>query len=371
MARTESVTITYKKATNEDISPIYELCKQLILDYENLETIDFPKVTDWVKRKIEKTIEEYTVVYVDERKAGYYHFYKNDDEKYEIDDLYIFPEFQNKGIGSEIINKCCTSVNEPVVLYVFIKNKRAVSLYERLGFEVVENIHDSRYIMKNNNRKYYAAYEERYKIAHEKGVSWSSDKNSPIVLETIKKYNIHPQCDLLEIGCGEGRDSKAVLKNGYNLMATDISNEAISFCKKVMPEFEKNFSVLDCLSDRVDKLFDFIYGIAVVHMLVLDEDRNKFYQFILEHLKSEGIALICTMGDGEIEMQSDISQAFDLQERDHESGKMMVTGTSCRMVSFKTFEEELTRNGLVVIEKGITSALPDFNSLMFAVVRKG
>ena len=49
----------------------------------------------------------------------------------------------------------------------------------------------------------------------------------------------------------------------------------------------------------------------------------------------------------------------------------MVTGTSCRMVSFKTFEEELTRNGLAVIEKGITSALPDFNSLMFTVVRKG
>lgn len=176
---------------------------------------------------------------------------------------------------------------------------------------------------------------------------------------------------MLEIGCGEGRDSREVLENGYNLMATDISNEAISFCKKVMPEFEKNFSVLDCLSDRVDKLFDFIYGIAVVHMLVLDEDRNKFYQFIHDHLKEEGIALICTMGDGKVEMQSDISQAFDLKERDHESGKMVVTGTSCRMVSFKTFEEELTRNGLVVMEKGITSALPDFNSLMFAVVRKG
>jgi hypothetical protein len=40
------------------------------------------------------------------------------------------------------------------------------------------------------------------------------------------------------------------------------------------------------------------------------------------------------------------------------------------MVSFKTFEEELERNRLVIVEKGITSSLPDFNSLMFAVVRK-
>ena len=224
--------------------------------------------------------------------------------------------------------------------------------------------------MKNESRKYYTAYEDRYKIAHEKGVSWSSDKNSPIVLETIKKYNILPEADLLEIGCGEGRDSKVVLENGYHLLATDISEEAIAYCKKVMPEFEKNFRVLDCLSDQLNQSFDFIYGVAVIHMLVLDEDRNKFYQFIQSHLKADGIALICTMGDGEYEMRSDINNAFVLQEREHESGKMMVTGTSCRMVSFKTFEEELKRNELEIIEKGITSALPDFNSLMFAVVKK-
>ncbi len=51
-------------------------------------------------------------------------------------------------------------------------------------------------------------------------------------------------------------------------------------------------------------------------MLVLDEDRNGFYQFIRSHLKSDGIALICSMGDGNYEMQSDISNAFELQERD-------------------------------------------------------
>ena len=223
----------------------------------------------------------------------------------------------------------------------------------------------------NEQRKYYEAYDERYKIAHQNGVSWSSNQNSPIVLETIRKYNIQPEDELLEIGCGEGRDAKAVLDNGYNLMATDISNEAVAYCKKIMPEHEKSFLVFDCLSDCFDETFDFIYGIAVIHMLVIDEDRDKFYQFINTHLKANGIALICTMGDGEVEMQSDISQAFVLQEREHKSGKMMVTGTSCRMVSFKTFEEELERNGLILIEKGITSALPDFNSFMFAVVRKG
>ena len=223
--------------------------------------------------------------------------------------------------------------------------------------------------MKKDNRKYYAAYEERYKTAHAHGVSWSSDVSTPVVMEVIDKYKINQKQHILEIGCGEGRDSKTVLEHGFQLMATDISKEAIAYCKKIMPKYENNFRILDCLSDALYEKFDFIFGIAVIHMLVLDEDRNGLYQFIRNHLTADGIALICTMGDGEFEMQSDISTAFTLQERNHDSGKMMVAGTSCRMVSWDTFDNELTRNGLTLIERGITSSLPDFNCLMYAVVK--
>ena len=222
----------------------------------------------------------------------------------------------------------------------------------------------------NNEMKYYAAYDERYRTAHRKGVSWASSRSTPIVLDVIRRYGIRPGQSLLEIGCGEGRDSRAVLDSGHDLTATDISEEAIAYCKKTMPEYAESFSVLDCLSDDPDRLFDLIYAVAVVHMLVLDEDRNGFYKFIHDHLSPDGLALICTMGDGEFEMQSDISRAFEIQERDHESGKMMVAATSCRMVSFGTFEKELTSNRLEILEKGSTGALPEFDKLMYAVVKK-
>lgn len=226
--------------------------------------------------------------------------------------------------------------------------------------------------MKNlrKSRKYYEAYEERYKTAHAQGVSWSSDVCTPIVMKTIERHGIHPQHRILEIGCGEGRDAAVVLECGYQLTATDISAEAIDYCKKSMPQYEDHFAVLDCLSHELNTKYDFIYGVAVIHMLVLDEDRDGFYQFIYNHLEDHGLALICTMGDGDFESQSDITQAFSIQERYHESGKMMVVGTSCRMVSFDTFEKELTRNKLHIIEKGITDSIPDFNSLMYAIVRK-
>ncbi len=219
-------------------------------------------------------------------------------------------------------------------------------------------------------KKYYEAYDERYTTAHLKGVSWSSEKSSPIVLDIIKKYKINASSTILEIGCGEGRDSKTVLESGYNLFATDISKEAIEYCKNIMPLYKAHFGILDCLNDKHQNKYDFIYSVAVIHMLVLEEDRNLFFRFINEHLTKDGIALICTMGDGMTEMQSDINDAFKLYEREHKSGKIVVAGTSCRMVSFETFESEIKSNNLIVIEKGITSALPDFDSLMFAVVRK-
>ena len=78
------------------------------------------------------------------------------------------------------------------------------------------------------------------------------------------------------------------------------------------------------------------------------------------------------MGDGTMERQTDISTAFELQKRTHEqSGKeVQIANTSCRIVSFDRFRRELERNGLLIVEEGITSALPDFPMLMYAMCRR-
>ena len=218
--------------------------------------------------------------------------------------------------------------------------------------------------------KYYEAYEERYKTIHKKGFSWSSDIATPIVLETIKKYKINQSEKILEIGCGEGRDARPIFEKGFNLLATDISKEAISYCQKTMPKHSHHFQVLDCLKDNHDEKYKFIYAVAVIHMLVLDEDRQLFYKFIYDHLKDGGIALICSMGNGQIEVQSDINAAFEIKKREHPSGMVEVASTSCRMVSFETFEKEIRNANLDIIEEGITPSMPDFNELMYVVVKK-
>ena len=221
-------------------------------------------------------------------------------------------------------------------------------------------------------RKYYEAYDDRYRQVHKQNMQWFCDNPSPIVEEVIREFHISTRHKCLELGCGEGRDAICLLDQGFNLLATDISAEAIAFCRKRWPQFAEQFQTLDCVAGKLDGTFDLVYAVAVVHMLVPDEDRNGFYTFVCDHLSSEGIALICTMGDGSFERQSDIRTAFDLQSRVHEgTGKAVeIAGTSCRIVSFESFENELARNGLAIIKQGITTAEPDFSQMMYAVVRR-
>ena len=65
-----------------------------------------------------------------------------------IEDLYILPRFRSQGIGTEVIRRCIeSSRGAGIFLYVFRENKRAVSLYERLGFTVRETAGTTRLIM--------------------------------------------------------------------------------------------------------------------------------------------------------------------------------------------------------------------------------
>ena len=139
--------LLFKPASIDDIEAIYLLCKDLIDKYEDKSVIDYQKVLLWVKNKIEKSISEYQAIYYQGNRAGYVHCFINEDGIYEIDDLYIFDEFQNKKIGTTVIKQICEKCDHDVMLYVFIKNKRAVSLYRRLGFEIVKTINNTRYIM--------------------------------------------------------------------------------------------------------------------------------------------------------------------------------------------------------------------------------
>ena len=142
--------LTYEKASLEDIESIFKENKEVLDQYEKIDKDSYNNILTMLQAKIESNIDEYKVVFCNGQKAGYFrtHFHS---EMMEFDDLYIFSEFRNQQIGTKIMRKCCEEAGLPVILYVFARNVGAVSLYERLGFRIIENINDKVYLMKLDN----------------------------------------------------------------------------------------------------------------------------------------------------------------------------------------------------------------------------
>lgn len=221
-------------------------------------------------------------------------------------------------------------------------------------------------------KKYYEAYDLRYRQVHERGLAWFDREPTAVVEETMARYGIGKDTPMLEIGCGEGRDAAILLGKGCDLLATDVSPRAVEFCRERYPQWAERFQVLDCLKETLSRGYDFIYAIAVLHMLVLDEDRQGMLGFIRDHLTADGLGLVVVMGDGETRRATDVDRAFDLQERCHEQSGQVVTiaSTSCRMVTREEFREELLRAGLTIMELGDT-AWADAPAAMYAIVKRG
>ncbi|MDE5545075.1 MAG: GNAT family N-acetyltransferase, partial [Malacoplasma sp.] len=84
-------------------------------------------------------------IYFKNELAGFFSFYQT-SIGYEIDSLFVFDKFQNIGIGSFVIEWCINSVDCDVFLYVFKENK-AFNLYKKMGFQIVKEINNNRYLM--------------------------------------------------------------------------------------------------------------------------------------------------------------------------------------------------------------------------------
>ncbi len=225
----------------------------------------------------------------------------------------------------------------------------------------------------DENKEYYYAYDEHYKQVHSHNILWGDSQFPNEIIEAMKALFIKEHDSILEIGCGEGMNALYLLKKGYHhLLGIDCSEEAIRTCKSLAKEKADHFRVVDVIKEKLDEKFDFIYSIGVLHMLVLDEHRKAFYEFIREHLKYEGKAMIIIQGDGEKEYSSNIDQAFELTERTHiPSGtKLMLSSTSYRAISFKQFNKELKENHLRVIEQKLSEDIPGYAICMICIVEK-
>lgn len=69
------------------------------------------------------------------KQYGFYNGKNLKDQSYEIINICIKPEYQNKGIGTAILNEILFENSEKEIILYCFKENPVIKLYKRLGFE--------------------------------------------------------------------------------------------------------------------------------------------------------------------------------------------------------------------------------------------
>ncbi len=95
------------------------------------------KIRKSVDKNIERTCELYKLIYIDRKIVGAYLVLPYEDG-YIIDEIYLFEEYRNNGIGTQIIQDI---IKEYRTLYIWVykNNNKALSLFKRLGFMLISS----------------------------------------------------------------------------------------------------------------------------------------------------------------------------------------------------------------------------------------
>lgn len=203
-------------------------------------------------------------------------------------------------------------------------------------------------------KKYYHAFDKRYRKVHAEGVLWFKETPTPELVNWLKEYQISLAEEILDLGCGEGRDALYLASLGYQVTAVDVSQAAIKKCREIARQknLKVNWLRADVLelSEKLSQKFKRVLAIGILQMLVADHHRQKFLKSLYSVLEAGGAGLLVNMGDGLHEEKEDPTRAFEEQERLHLKSKnsvkkVFLAATASRTVNWPHHKAELASAG--------------------------
>ena len=139
---------TLLNATNNDVNYIKNAKLYSIFNYvHDLSENEILRINNYVEKHIPGEICNYKIIISDSNRIGCLLILKKDDGII-LDEIYIEQQYRNKGIGTNII-KDILEINSIVYLWVYKENIKAISLYKKMKFKII-NETETRYYMKYN-----------------------------------------------------------------------------------------------------------------------------------------------------------------------------------------------------------------------------
>ena len=133
-------------ATSNDIDYIKKSKLYDIFTYaDDLPKDEIMRINNYVDEHIPVDITDYKIIMCNNDRVGCLLVTKKDDGVI-LDEIYLEEEYRNKGIGTEKIKNILKN-NFIVYLWVYKKNIKAISLYKKMKFKIIDET-ENRYYMK-------------------------------------------------------------------------------------------------------------------------------------------------------------------------------------------------------------------------------
>ena len=139
----------YKNGNQEEIKFIYNLRKKVYQKY--IEKIYGEWNEESQKKLFNKFMKEnlknIELIYLKDELVGFYNGKTKDNKSFEIGNICIMPEFQNKGIGTAVLKEIVFENKEKDIVLNCFKEDSTIGTYEKMGFEKIMET-KQHYIMK-------------------------------------------------------------------------------------------------------------------------------------------------------------------------------------------------------------------------------
>lgn len=135
-----------RKSNINDLEYLENVKKKTIFEYaKNITSDEEEKINNYVKNNIKNNVDNYQIIMGHNEIIGCVLLTKIDDGML-LDEIYLEEKYRNLGIGTNII-KDYQKEYPTIYLWVYQDNIKAIELYKKLGFNVVDKT-DTRFYMK-------------------------------------------------------------------------------------------------------------------------------------------------------------------------------------------------------------------------------
>lgn len=131
------IDVRFLRATEDDIYDIYDNVRSVIDRFTLPYGFDRESCYREAYKRIKDNISQYTMVSTKGHKIGHFCFHEVNHQLW-IDDMYVYDQFQNRGVGKQILRFCTSQTEDDIFVRVFELNYMTGRFFIKNKFYPVE-----------------------------------------------------------------------------------------------------------------------------------------------------------------------------------------------------------------------------------------